>query len=585
LIVKLQVSTKPFKARLAALRHRLEPRLRRVLAIASDGCQTTGAVIGSADGIHLDIEALAVSRAMAFETAAEDIVAALKAQNVVLPKQAVLATASFLPAVLELPVQANKALPAEKMLEMIRWELEPLFAQQAELWSLGRLLHGRGHLDASQRRQIEDIQAASRAAARGRGGRATARFGELAVEHGFVTHEQVEECLLLQEQLRAGDTDIALGWHEQAVGPGTDPSQSAWLCAGIGSGIRDRWVEALERLDLRLAWFYPLTAASAPLTALAGLAVGLELQSSVGVCYRVREGALAQLACRPFTDTMPRPAEALRLAQPVLRPDDRRVGFYPDEGLDFAAALSHEWNREIAGLADFDRLRVPSDNTVPTAALAALSGCAAHAMGLAPAALAVRLPGSQPLPPLHRRPPVWMGAAAALVLSVIGGFELHDFRMQNALKQKHQELSAQKAKLETAKSEAERAVRAAQETRRRLDAARADLQTVALRDRLYQGALGERAKFMNALLAALVDLIHDEVLLDSVVETDWKQVEIQGFALHPEAAYRYSRALVENLEKFGLKLGDMDAGEAQGPQGLMGYRFNFVLQPDRKGGA
>jgi hypothetical protein len=579
--MKLQLSSDPLKARLGALQERLKPRLRRVLAIATDGCNATGAVIRALDGPRLEIEAVATSRALKFEAVAEELMAGLKTQGVGIPKQAILLTASMLPAVLELPVAASKPLSAGQMMDMIRWELEPLFAQQIALWSIGGLLFGRGYLDEAERRELLDAHRSVQAALRTRGGRAAARFGEMAIDKGFVSREQVEECLALQEELQMTDADILIGWHPSAVGAGHDPGQSAWLCAGLSPAIKLRWVEALERAGLHVLWIYPLAGASAPLAALHGVSVALELHPLVGACYRQRDGALAQLGYHQFTDVPLSAGEALLLGQPVLRPDDRVMGLYAGRGWDPALGeiLGIELKREIIGVHG-GALILPAGCEVPAPVLAALGGGAAHALGLAPVASAVRLAGSKPPPPAYKRPAVWLGAAAACAAIAIAGFETAMYLQTRTLKEKDGVLSVRMEELDAAKRSVEESVRAEQDAKKQTAEIEAELERVNRRKSIYERVLVQRDRYVTSLLDALINLANDELMLYSVEEAAWQQVQITGFALRVEAVYSYARALDEELRKFGVKLGNLDTREALGPLDLTGYRFTFTLAPD-----
>jgi hypothetical protein len=584
--MKLQVSTASLKTQLNALKERLQPRLGRILVIATDGCTATGAAIRGVDGQRLEIEALATSRAIKFEAVAEELVAGLKAQGTHIPKQVILLTASMIPAVLELPVAANKNLAAGQMMDMIRWELEPLFAQQISLWSIGSLLFGRGYLAGAERQELLDALQPTQAVSRVRGGgRAAARFGELAIEKGFASREQIEECLALQEELQMPDADMLVGWYPSAVGKGLDSSQSAWLCAGISPVIRTRWVDALERVGLHVLWIYPLAGTSAPLAALSGLPVALELHPLLGICYRQKDGAVAQLSYRQFTDMAMSTGEALLLTQPIIRPDDRQMAVYSgkDWGPALAETLTCELKREIVTLGS-DTLLLPADCEAPDAVLAALSGGAAHTLGMAPSASAVRLAGSRPPPPAYKQPTVWMGAAAALLLALVIGFEANSYLQQRSLTEKRDVVHNQQVALEAVKKDAEKSVRAEQEAKKNLEAAKTELEIAGLRKNLYERALGPRNRYMGTLLDALIDLINDELLLENVAETGWQRVEIRGFALNVEAVYRYARMLAEKLEAFGVKLGELDTHEHQGPLNLIGYQFSFVLLTGPKKG-
>lgn len=574
----------PLKIRLAAFQRRLKPRLVRVLAIATDGCHAAGAVIRAMEG-RLEIEAVATSRALKFEAVAEELLAGLKEQDVSIPKQAIVLTAGMMPAVLELPVAAGKPLSSAQMLEMIRWELEPLFAQQIGLWSTGSLLFGREYLTDAQRLELLEAHKSAQSSSRGKGGRlAAARIGELAIEKGFVTREQVEECLALQEELQMTDADMLIGWHDHAVGSALGAGQSAWLCACLAPAARTRWVEAVERLGLRLLWFYPLAGASAPVAALSHCQVGLELHPLLGMAYRMKDGAVTALSYRQFTAKALSAAEALELAGPLLRPDDREVAVFTGRGwaASLAGRLQADLHRDVAGL---DRRLVawPEECQIAPALLAALAGGAAHALELAPPSAAVRLPGSPPPPPPYRRPVVWAGASAALALITLAGFEGQQFVERRDLTARHGELYQKQLALEEARREVQRIQSAEAEARKELGLVQEDLAVLDLHKRFYERSLEQRGPFMESLLDALIDHINDELLLESVSETDWQQVEIQGFSLNPEAVYRYARALAKALDAFGVKLGDLDSEEAQIPMGLKGHRFSFLLSPQAQG--
>jgi hypothetical protein len=581
--MKSGFSLASLKARLAALPNRARSGPRRLLAIATDGGSAAAAVVRAADGSRLVFEAVAQTRAVHIDAAAAELLHALKSQGAAPPKQAILLTASLFPAVLELPVGARADLPAGQMMEMIRWELEPLLAQQAELWSIGNLLSGCGYLGQAERAALAAEHRDAVAAARSKGGRAAARFGELAVERGYVTRDQVEDCLALQEELRT-DAELLAGWHPQPVGPGAEPGQTVWLCAGISLALRNRWVAALERQGQRLLSIYPLAGASAPLAALAGATAGVELHAALGACYRVKDGALAQLSYRQFADGPPAPEAALRLAQPLLRPDDRRTALFLGREWPAASAdsLRQNWGRELIAPEADGLIALPDHHGLAEATAAALAGGAAHAMGLAPAGSLPRIAGSRPPAPPHRRPEVWVGTAVGLTLFAIAGFEFHNHRLRTALESRAQTLQEKKATLAAQKRTADEALKAYEADKKALEATRTELAALELSKRIYEKSLGERNRFLATLLNALAERVNEDLLLESVEETAWQHIEVKGFALGVESVYGYARAVADILEIFDMRLGDLQTTEAHGPLGLEGRGFKFVLQRNRR---
>lgn len=577
--MNLALSNIALKQQLHQFKGLMQPHVRRVLVIASDGCTATAAVVSAIDGTQLAIEALATSRALGFERIAEELIAALKVQDINIPKQTILLCPHMLPAVLDLPVSVSKPLDAGQMPEMIRWELEPLFAQLSTLWSIGNLLRGRGYLSNAQWQELV-VEHRSTLADAPRGGRlAAARFGELAIRKAFASREQVEECLALQEALQAADAEVLVAWHPVAVGVGRDQGQSTWLCAGINPAIRTRWVDALERQGQHVSWLYPLAAASAPLAAMTGVSLSLELHALSGNCYRLKDGALTALHYRQFTQAAPADDEVLNLLQPFLEAGDRQMAVYSGQEwqIPLAETPKEQLPQEIVTISGHEALSLPATVNVSDTVLAALAGAGAHALGVAPSAAAVRLAGSKPPPSVYLRPEVWMAAAAVLLFLAIGIFELNSYLQQRTLMEQHQELTRQLSEFEARKKLIESTLQTEAELKKQLVTAKAELEASNLRLVFFERAFGQRRQFMETVVDALSDLISDELLLENVTETGWQQLEIQGFALNTEAAYRYAKSLARETGHFGIKLGELDTGEAQGPFGLMGYRFKFSL--------
>lgn len=287
-----------------------------------DGFTLTGSVVHA--GIaRLDVQASGRSRAIDPLVAVAEVVEQIREGGVrKLPARAVLVSASAIGALIELPVNPSVPRPPAQLQEMVRWELEPLFAQQAERWSIGSLLMGRGYLPAQRRAEVM-TEVLSRNAASNQ--RLTVRFGEVASTLGLVTREQIDECLELQERLVQIDDDIVCGWAGQsAAGEEVDEESPRyrWYVSGIGDGMRRQWVKACQRQKLFLASIYPsLGAGFAGATGSGRDLLYVDVQQEEFAVLRGRPGALRALRLESAHDGLIDPLQVVGLCSEELRPD------------------------------------------------------------------------------------------------------------------------------------------------------------------------------------------------------------------------------------------------------------------------
>lgn len=207
-----------------------------------------------------------------FTRAIAKVVEQLKLHHKRLPKQAILVTPSVISSIVELPVSPLRPRSDDEMRELIRWELEGTLTQQNKHWLIGSMLVERGYLTASQRDElVEELQI--RQSQGGQDG--LLRFGDLAVQLNYITHEQLEECFVLQGKLIAVDDDLAYGWQaeepqftqglsDEALLSKDDDGDSAhkWLVSGMSKAVRRRWVGAFNLNGIKLQAFYPAVGSS-----------------------------------------------------------------------------------------------------------------------------------------------------------------------------------------------------------------------------------------------------------------------------------------------------------------------------------
>ena len=210
---------------------------------------------------------IACSNSVDFTRSITEVLAKLKEKNKRLPKRAILLTPSVVSDLIQLPVSPLRPRSQEQMQELIRWELESAITQQNVQWKVGAILIERGHMTVEQRNNVlveMDIRHAQG------GPRSLSRFGDLAVQLGYVERAHLEECFALQGKLVAIDDELEYGWQACEVSGGKlsdesllsqeedSDSSHPWLVTGMSKTVRRRWLGAFNLNAISLEAFYPI---------------------------------------------------------------------------------------------------------------------------------------------------------------------------------------------------------------------------------------------------------------------------------------------------------------------------------------
>ncbi|AGA89486.1 hypothetical protein Thimo_0646 [Thioflavicoccus mobilis 8321] len=613
----------------------------RVLVLHSDGYRLHLALVqhGMAGAA---IRAWAESRAPEPQAAFAEALDALHAQGVRrLPKKAVLASAAALTALLELPVDPEHPRPREQMHELVRWELESLYSEQALRWTVGAALMGRGYLTPEQRaatavRQAESAREPARGGDldfAGAGGRL--RFGDLAVAAGFVTRDEVEECVGLRDQAFRAEDQLFCGWAGQSRPPeddldAEDEAQQGfpWLAVAVPEGLRRVWAKACQRRGIFLQSVYPVLGAgfSGLDVPLGQEVVYLEVQAEQFALLRGRPGGLRSLRVGGTRDGRLPPEDAVGLCREELGPDIGEIHLRaPEDQADALAAalvdlLGVEVVRGDAPAASSEAPAEGDPETVPprpkgAAALAArlrlglarrrpqppaadpidaepraprppveaqvageILDVARDVFGTAPRAALVSVAAQPPRPPLWQRRDLLPYAAAALVVLAVLG---NDLRMRVQIWHNHSEL----ARLDSVYEEQLEAKRIAEqitgEARRLEDQVAETERWVADLTTKVSGLsrLAARRERLPKVLERIAAACNDEMIIQAIklpAEVG-ALVEMRGWALSNTAAQLFVANLNTALAEFQGTVRNSRIFAASGPRDLSGYQIEVWL--------
>ena len=539
-----------------------------VLVFHWDGFRLRGGLYRRSEGRAV-ASATAAARSSDLSAAIGEIVEQIKHKGYSIPGRASLVTANCVIALLDLPVSPDKPRAASQMQELIRWELEPVFAQQNDSWTVGAMLQGLGLLTAEQRREVA-VEAELSAAAGGR--RRSVRFGELAVEKGFVTTDQVEECLRLRDSLVVPDDEIACGWQAQADDGEALELHGSWLSCGVGWQIRRRVQAAFRDNRLALEWIYPQHGSGFALIPPADAAgkpqLLIECHPEHLCLVAGKGGQVSSLRVEPLRERSVSPEMLAEAGREELSRPPGQVWL----------RCTHPKAQEIAeGLSAL----VDSKVQLLSEADGVLAGAASHLLGLSPESTAVRADAKEPRPPIWRNGDVVRVAAAILVLAVVGGAE---WFLSSGLEAKKLELvdleSAFSEQLELNKKLRSIAT-VTQELSAEVDARTLEVEAATEELELYESVLIRRRAMVPQLLLAIRDSLNDEVVVDAINESADAAgfFKVEAWSLTDTSAQLFTNQLDRALQDLGLTVTDRSLRRATGRLGLDGYSMEMRLVP------
>ncbi|MBK1715831.1 hypothetical protein, partial [Rubrivivax gelatinosus] len=488
------------------------------------------------------------------------------------PRRLAVMLAGAVPATVDLPVDPQRPRAPAQMLEMVRYEAEPAVAAHNAAWTIGAVLQARAALDAAAR---ETVTALSRQGRLGPDGDAL-RFGELALETGFLDRQALDAALAAQSTLQMLDRDIACGWQGALVRDGQGHKLPLWRAAAMGAQARADWRAAARAAGIGLAGFWPRTGlATAWGGEDPGVTLGLELTPETvyalrrvdGRCggqrldSRDEQAADAEALAALLLDWQVEPLHTLRLV-------------VADTAL-AAAPLAAELQR---------LMRLPVVVAADGAAEAARLRAQALACELeaASAARAVRIPVEDPRPAPWRRPGLrpWLGAGAAVAAAACWqGWVWWDIQQTERRREAIEaRLNASSADREQGQSQS----REMQQRQREVAALRQQLEQTLARTGAWD-AVQERRLTVPALIRDLGAAIDAQVVLDGVREAGNGEarigIEVRAWSNDAPRLQAYAERVQQRVAERGISVAQPALRSRPGRQGQPGVELTFWLVP------
>lgn len=505
-------------------------------------------------------------------------------------KQTIVLTPSAMSAIVELPVSPKKPKPIEQMHELVRWEAEPLLMQHQSQWTLGFLLESYGFITAEQANEIQETQkkqTQNLGVPRSNDRQPSKRFGELALEFGFVTREQVQSLFVVQDWLRTEEDEVQCGWSPQGEVDDA-PGVWNWLVTASYASTLNKWQELCEDIGLQLLGLMPLTGNSLALLeqadkssvvleshSLTTTALRLHRQNVVAVHHHVNRGeSMLDAILEVYHNENISQNPAILLACP-----DEQL---PELKETLKAAIGHEVNV------------LPEHN--PEAISPGALAAARYFFNLKGGKRISLVRHGGPLPPPIQRQE---NQAAILFASII----LLVLVAETVTYFQHAAISAEKAEIDARAKVLDDAIARINAQREEIDKRKAELETQQRNQRRMESRLAffgeempERALVVQAILGIIQNTVNEQIIINRVDEMGRRvgiqpdsapasrpgfvvkdNFNIDAWALTESAGQEFVQNMKLAVAAWDMEIRDIQVMEKIGPMNTPGYSVSMSL--------
>jgi len=561
---------------------RMAQKANSLLIIESRGFGIKAYVV-ERRGDEVELIGYADNNIMESSAALVDIVAQLKRDGCSVPTKALLVSGAVTSALLPLPIEGDRKLSDKQMQELVRWELEPLFTESIGHWTIGGLLIACGYLKEPERKQLLEELGEQKERMAGRGGRSPARFGELAIRAGFVTKEQLDECLSVHEKNQLADPTIDCSWSDESIA--SEDQGGLWLCSAINAQVRNEWLAVFSEHKIFLEGIYSQHhSAVTQLPEHKHEQLLLVINISLVTLIQVKNNHIVVSKQHRCSDYALEASDIIQLVSDYVADgavDEETVekvyysGYHPRIN-DFVEELNDSLSCQFLNLDGvLDVNNVVND---PFSGDAAIMGAARHHFYKFSSQQLSSLHGTPPPPPWYKQPKLQVAAAVAVVILGISGNEAYYVyeRVSTESEVQQNGLAVEKidsinAKINSENTEYNRLMlekKKLQEKLSMLSKRQSGLNTILLR----------RQQFLVDLLPLFSRSINDLIIIHRIDETSWYQFNVSGWSVDQLSIDEFNQKLTDELEAWDMQIVDNSSQEEKGYSGIDGYKFTMILE-------
>lgn len=551
-------------------------RVDNVLVCEADFVGLRAAVLHK-KGDMLTVTHEAHAEALDYSVAVAEIVEQVRKQGW-RGKHVVLLTPAVAFTVLELNIPPKHKLLPQQMMEAVRWELEPVMTQHQRLLSIGQILLANGLITIEQ---VNDILHQQEMANQSKAKAVVyKKFGELALELGYIKPLQLDQCLSRQAWFSTSGDDVQCNWVAQAQKKQMDLETYPWVVTGINQVLIRQWQAAFSKEGVKLDNCYPLTGstlAALPLQqSKQGSATGTEQVTMILDCHEslltaitLQQGKVKQTLTLQahVSDLLSRVSEAyhaLALTAPSSVVLFDGVSKSEREAQQFVDDLRQVIQQPIQ---TFPR---PAGNISYS-----MRAAAAHYLMNRAVQQFAAVSVNDPAPPLMQRFEVRAMLGVLILLGLLGAAELSLIVREYWVHAKMEKIAPDVKEIDDAIARIQHQIDEVKKYKTSLKEANAEEEELKGALKLLSTDLPVRNQTTLQFLKALDQTISEDVVIDRIAEDTVFGFNVTGWSINEQSAQVFVRQFQLAVHPFGYKLKDITVNQQTGRLGLLGYALNF----------
>jgi hypothetical protein len=493
-------------------------------------------------------------------------------------KHALLLSPAVVQSLIELPIPPKNKLSPQQIAESVRWELEPYLTQQLRQLSIGQILLQNKFI---QPEQIEEILAQQEVANTSKSREVLyKRFGEIALELGYVTKLQLDKYLLKQAWFMTKGDDIQCGWSPQSQQANQDTNLYSWLAVGMNKNLLRIWQAAFSSQGVKLNYCYPITGNAFSLIK-QGKQVGKAQQDTKldDLVFEVHETCVTEMHLQN--------GQLKNLQQLAVTSDQvlsKLSDFYHQLGLESVNSVSlidafskseHEVTQLAADLQNVLSQPVETQGRVGHNAHLSYKAAAMHFMQQKVRLPIAAVPVGEPLPPLMQRPLIRSILASLVILVLLGLAEASLQVRQYLIESEKEQVDKDLAKINAAIARVQTKIDEVKKLKESIKDKQEEIKELNSSIELISIDLPKRNQTLTQFLNELSRTISDDVVIDKIAEDTVFGFSVYAWSINEKSAQEFVKSLQIAIHPLGYQLKDITVTEQTGRLGLLGYAVNF----------
>ena len=489
------------------------------------------------------------------------------------PNKAIVICSELALTLLDLPSDPANPITDAQMQEFVRWEIELVVNEQSAPPSVIELLLHNKHLSYGDLHSAFDLFKLNNHVI------TPASIHQQLISNKAITQESFDACQRLSQARTMQNEEIECAWSKADL----EQSESDTICIGIKLDYKNQWLEAFDQHNIHLL---KLCSSQLSPAYLIEDRAALEQQQAFilldfGINYLslqlISDGNTLQSNYIKIQDSEITADHINTAYQPFLSANNQAIywqGIHPAPD----KIISELQQKIKIPLKSTTCLLTESEQSNQIAELGSQQSAvriigaisSLPNMGMQP--LAVGIAGHPPPPPVFKQARFQLIFVVFLIMAGIGSQELYIHNELTSLEQAHQKANADLQK-KTATNEKIKSINdEVAELQKELSELEETHTQLSARSYLVETIMIKRQNFSQSLLPMLESTIPNEVILESVLEEEWYQFSIEGWALDQASIDNFNSVLSRSLESWDMYISDSPS-QSSGKR----YDFTFII--------